>query len=242
MSNTKIFKVKIRSHVWRSLEEKGIALPPKPIWGRIPNFINASKAAENIVKTRVYREAKVIKVDPDSSLKNFRFKALLEDKVLVMPTPRIRKGFIILDPNNISHFKIKVSSTIRGAFLYGKIVEDPFTIPKIDLFVVGCVAVSKINGIRLGKGGGYSDLEYAILLESGSITKEIPIIALAHDLQVFDIAFPQEPYDAPVDYIATSTQFIKVINRASRPKGLICELLRGEHRKLNIINKLKKCN
>ncbi len=45
--------------------------------------------------------------------------------------------------------------------------------PPVDLIVAGSVAVNK-KGSRIGKGGGYSDLEYAIGREFGFV-KMVPI-------------------------------------------------------------------
>ena len=42
--------------------------------------------------------------------------------------------------------------------------EDP--IPHLDMLVLGSVAVSE-SGLRIGKGEGYADLEYAILRAKG---------------------------------------------------------------------------
>jgi len=241
LRNVKTIKANIRERIWGILEKRRISLPPKPIVGRVPNFIGADLAAFKVTKLRVFGKADVIKVDPDSPLKPFREIALKNNKILVMPTPRLRKGFLVLNPKHIPLSRISFASTIRGAFNYGRIVDDPYKLPKIDLFVVGCVAVSIVNGIRLGKGGGFSDLEYAILLESGKIDREVFTIALAHDYQVLKYPIPYEVYDAPVDFVVTPTRFLNVENRVERPKGLYCELLSHEHRVLSIVKKLNKC-
>ncbi len=58
-----------------------------------------------------------------------------------MPTPRLRNGFLILDPNKIPKGQYSKASLIHGV-KYGK----PCSInemPPIDLAVVGSVAVSK---------------------------------------------------------------------------------------------------
>lgn len=241
MPDAKPIKANIRKRVWKILEERKVALPPKPIIGRIPNFIGANVAALKVTKLSVFGKSEVIKVDPDSPLRPFRELALRDGKTLVMPTPRLRKGFLILNPNRIPSYKIRFASTIRGAFNYGEIVETPYNMPKIDLFVVGCVAVSVINGVRLGKGGGFSDLEYAILLEAGKINREIYTIVLAHDYQVLNSSIPFEVYDAPVDLVVTPSRTLRVKERIERPNGLYCDLLSKEHKELSIVKNLGKC-
>lgn len=241
MPNTRSVKASIRRYVWKILEERKVALPPKPIVGRIPNFIGANVAALKLSKLSVFEKSEVIKVDPDSPLRPFRELALKNGKTLVMPTPKLRKGFLVLNPNRITSHKIRFASTIRGAFSYGEIVENPYNIPEIDLFVVGCVAISIVNGVRVGKGGGFSDLEYAILLEAGKIGKNIYTIVLAHDYQVLNYPIPFEVYDAPVDLAITPSRMLKVKERIERPNGLYCNLLSKEHKELNIVKNLGKC-
>jgi 5-formyltetrahydrofolate cyclo-ligase len=41
----------------------------------------------------------------------------------------------------------------------------------VDLVVCGSVAVNR-SGVRLGKGGGYADLELALLVEAGLVSNQ----------------------------------------------------------------------
>ncbi len=227
--------------MWNILEKEGLALPPKPIYGKIPNFKGAFKASKILAETYVFRKAKTIKIDPDSPLRHIRKIALLQGKTVVMPTPRLHKGFAIVEPNTNVLRKANFASTIRGAMVLGKIINNPYDLPEVDLFIVGCVAVSQVNGVRLGKGGGFGDLEYAILLEAGKIDSNIPIAALVHDVQVLKYPLPKDAHDVPVDLIVTPSRKTSVIKRVSRPKGIICEKLSEEHSKLTIVKKLGKC-
>jgi len=94
--------------------------------------------------------------------------ALSQGKRLLTPTPRLRKGFLLLDPANIPRrslraastisgaFRLRAASTISGAFRNGRPVKLQ-DLPRVDLIVAGSVAVSP-QGCRIGKGGGYSEL------------------------------------------------------------------------------------
>ena len=100
---------------------------------------------------------------------NVRKSVLDSGKTLIMPTPRLREGFLVLDPDNISSSDYRKASTIKHSFTYGEKIA-PEDIPNIDMIICGSVAVT-VEGVRIGKGGGYSDLEYAILVELGKIDR-----------------------------------------------------------------------
>jgi 5-formyltetrahydrofolate cyclo-ligase len=218
-------KQRIRMDIWRLLEERGVARFPRPVYGRIPNFVGAEQAAERILELEDYQDARVVKVSPDSPQKHVRYRCLLDSKILVMPTPRLSEGFLLLDPSRIPRGRLEYASTIRGAFIYGR-KTHPRDLPRIDLIVTGSVAATK-DGLRLGKGGGYSELEYAILLEYGKIDLDISIATNIHDLQLVD-KLPKDPYDLTLGIIATPTKLIKVHAMKERPRGIIWELLDRE--------------
>jgi 5-formyltetrahydrofolate cyclo-ligase len=139
-----------------------------------------------------------------------------------MASPRLREDFILLDPKRIDPKNYAEASTISGAFRHGERL-GPSNL-KIDFKVTGSVAVT-VDGGRVGKGGGYSDLEYALLREFRCITEETPIATTVHDLQVVVWA-PMDPsHDMPVDYIATPTRLIETRTRKDRPRGISWNLL-----------------
>ncbi|RLG06783.1 MAG: 5-formyltetrahydrofolate cyclo-ligase [Thaumarchaeota archaeon] len=230
-------KQRIREYIWRLLEEKGVAKFPKPVYGRIPNFVGSEKAASKILELEEYRKARVVKVSPDSPQRYIRYRCLLDGKILIMPTPRLREGFLMLNPSKISRRNYEYASTIRGAFIYGEKIS-PEDLPRIDFIVTGSVAVTK-NGLRLGKGGGYSELEYAILMEYGKVEQSTPIATNVHDLQIVEW-LPREAYDLTVDIITTPTKTIKVERRHERPPGIIWNLLTDEKiREIAILERLR---
>ncbi len=222
----KSFREELRNRVWRLMEEKNIAKFPRPVFGRIPNFVGAEEAAQKLVQSDLFRKAKVVKVNPDAPQKPVREAVLKSNKILVMPTPRISKGFLLLDPRKISPNLYSYAATIQGAFKYGLPIE-PDEIPEIDLVVAGSVVVS-IYGERLGKGEGYSELEYSILKEFNKISDNTPITTTVHDIQVIDEHIHLEPWDFTVDYIYTPTRVIKCIGERKRPIGILWQYLTKE--------------
>ena len=222
-------KQEIRRLVWRRLVEAGVARPPFPVEGRIPNFAGAERAAERIAGLEEWRRARVLKVNPDSPQRPVRLRALREGKLVLMATPRIRKGFLLLDPSRIPSSQLSRASTIRGAFRYGLPLPTVSSllrvVEKVDMIVEGSVAVS-IYGDRLGKGHGYGDLEYGILTSLGLAGDKTPIATSVHDLQVFKQRLPQDPHDVPVDIIATPTRLVRAEEaRRRRPRGIIWSVL-----------------
>lgn len=142
-------KDEIRMRVWRLMEEKSFATFPKPVYHRIPNFVGAEKAAQNLRDLPEYKSSRVVFCNPDSPQRPVREMVLRDGKTLVMATPKLRQGFLLIDPKHLSATNILEASTIHGAFRFGRTVEPNAV--KVDLFVAGSVAVSP-NGGRLGKG------------------------------------------------------------------------------------------
>ena len=199
-------KEDIRTKVWRLMEDRGIARFPRPVFHRIPNFVGAEKAAQNLRELPEYKAARTVFCNPDSPQRPVRETALRDGKVVVMASPKLRKGFILLDPALIPQNRLLEASTIRGAFKHGHFIEPSKV--RVDLFVAGSVAVS-LDGGRLGKGTGYSDQEYALLKSSGGLASETPVVTTVHDVQIVE-KIPQDEWDIPVDVIVTPTRIIRV--------------------------------
>lgn len=227
----------IRRVVWSLMEDKGIAKFPKPVFGRIPNFAGAEQAASMLFEQMEYREAKVIKVNPDAPQRRVRLRVLLDGKTLLMPSPRLRCGFLILNPSRIRRELCGEASAIGGAFRYGRPCSLR-ELPQVDLIVAGSVAVS-VDGVRVGKGGGYSELEYAVLREIGAAAEETPIFTTVHDVQVVG-RVPQEPHDLTVDAIITPTRVVRVERSLRRPEGIFWEKIAPKQlREIPILRELK---
>ena len=230
-------KEEIRNYVWEAL--RPYALPPFPIKGRIPNFKGAREAAERLFKEPYWEKAVVVKSNPDSPQRWVRLGALEQGKLLLMATPRLREGFLLLDPKRIPESKYKEASTIRGAFKYGKklrTVDELRTVGRVDLVVEGSVAIDT-EGRRIGKGAGYGDLEFGILTELGLMDVNVPIATTVHDVQVLEPPLPQDPWDVPLSMAFTPTRSLK-FEPLKRPKGILWDLL--DPRKLEEIPLLKQ--
>ncbi|HKY08889.1 MAG TPA: 5-formyltetrahydrofolate cyclo-ligase [Candidatus Binatia bacterium] len=219
-------KNEIREEVWATLQEAKVARFPGAE-GRIPNFIGAEGCAKLLAEMPYWKKARVLKINPDSPQRAIRQRALAEGKTIYMAVPRLRseKPFIELDPKKLECSPYAASS-IKGATEYGR----PVTLAqmgKIDLVVCGSVAVNR-RGARVGKGGGYSDLEFALLIQEKKIGSKTPIVTSVHPLQIVEEEIPMTEHDIPLSAIVTPTQLIDVKARFPRPKGIYWKMLTRE--------------
>src|ERR687893_388967 len=161
-------KDQVRRAVWKAMDREGVSRFPGAE-GRIPNFAGAKPGAEKLAGPRTWKRVQVIKATPDSPQTHARRRALEEGKTLVMAVPRLRDQhpFRLLDPRRLSAKQVREAATIKGALRHGKVVADE-ELPDIDLVLCGSVAVN-LRGARVGKGGGFSDIEYGLLIEAGKI-------------------------------------------------------------------------
>jgi 5-formyltetrahydrofolate cyclo-ligase len=209
--------------VWREMEIRGVSRFPGSA-GRIPNFAGAEQAALHLRSVRAWREACVVKVNPDAPQLPVRRMALRDGKVLYMAVPRLRtlECFLELDPARLGP-RTRLAASIRGAEALGRPVRLE-AVPPIDLIVCGAVAVNA-QGARVGKGGGFSDLEYALLAEAGRVSARTPIATTVHPVQVLPYAIEMRPHDIPLDLIVTPEGPMPVRPSFPRPRGLDFEAL-----------------
>lgn len=229
-------KDEIRKRMWDRLQRRKVTRFPGPR-GRIPNFIGAEACAMLLAETAYWKTAKTLKVNPDSPQRAIRQKALAEGKTVYMAVPRLRseKPFIELDPKQLKCSPYTASS-IKGAGRYGRPVGLN-EMKRIDLVVCGSVAVNR-QGARVGKGGGYSDLEFALLTERRKIPPPTPIVTSVHPLQVIDDDIPMTEHDIPLSAIVTPDEVINIQAKLPRPKGIYWESL--EPSKIEEIPVLKR--
>lgn len=194
----------IRNMIWDTLNDKNLFLFPKPIYGRIPNFKGSTAAAKLLRNTDEWINSNVIFSSPDSAQKKVREYALKDKKVLIMASPKLKKGYLLINPIKIDK-REKMASTIEGAFKYGKSIK---TFPKVDMAVEGSVAVD-LKGNRLGKGGGYGDMELSFLFNQKAIDNKTPVVTTVHEMQIIDNV-PIEKHDEKINMIITPKRVIKL--------------------------------
>jgi 5-formyltetrahydrofolate cyclo-ligase len=210
-------KAALRSEVWAAMRSAGVARFPGAE-GRIPNFTGAEAAAERLRGTGEWQAAGTMKANPDSPQLPVRQRALQDGKTVYMAVPRLAEAepFFALDPD---HLRVppRAAASISGAAKHARRVSLAELEP-VDLVVMGSVAVSE-DGARLGKGGGFADLEFALASAAGLIGPLTVAVTTVHELQLQPAgSIPVTGHDVPVDFVVTHERVIDCrLLRADRP-------------------------
>jgi 5-formyltetrahydrofolate cyclo-ligase len=200
-------KAALRERVWRAMAVPGINRFPGAD-GRIPNFVGAERAADLLAGSDEWVAAKAIKSNPDAPQLPVRVRALKDEKLVYMAVPRLADPvpFFVLAPARLADPPARAAS-IKAASRSARTVAIADMSP-VDLVVTGCVAVG-LDGSRLGKGGGFSDLELALAAAAGLVDESTVVVTTVHDVQVQEAGtIPTVAHDMHVDVIATPVRLV----------------------------------
>jgi len=219
-------KQSLRERVWDELEDSGEARFPYPPHGRIPNFAGAGRGADRLTETDDWQRAETIKANPDAPQLPVRRAALRAGKTIYMAVPRLReqKPFLRLDPAEIEDFDH--ATTVGGSAELGVQVA-PEEMADVDLIVSGSVAVSEA-GVRIGKGEGYSDLEFAVLREFDPVDNGTPVVTTIHERQILGEDLAPDAHDVPLALLVTPKRVIRTGTPFDYPAGINWEALSEE--------------
>ena len=191
--------------------------------GRIPNFTGAEAAAERLRGLPAWQQAATLKSNPDSAQLPVRQRALEDGKTVYMAVPRLAgpEPFFALDPDHLPVPPRKAAS-ISGAARSARRVRL-LDLTAVDLVVMGCVAAGE-DGARLGKGGGFADLEFALASAAGLVGPATITVTTVHEMQIRPAgAIPVAEHDVPLDFIVTPDRVIDCrAGRGPRPASGIC--------------------
>ncbi len=200
-------KAALRAEVWDAMRAAKVARFPGAA-GRIPNFAGAEAAADRLRALPQWQAARTLKANPDSAQLPVRQRALEDGKVVYMAVPRLAapEPFFALDPDHLAEPPRKAAS-ISGAARSARRVTLTELSP-VDLVVMGSVAASA-DGARLGKGGGFADLEFALAVTAGLIGPHTTCVTTVHEIQVRQAGtIPLTGHDVPVDFVITPERII----------------------------------
>ncbi len=216
-----------RDRVWAAMSEAKVARFPGAR-GRIPNFTGAERAADRLAGTEEWGRTAALKANPDLPQLPVRAAALAAGKLVVMAVPRLRTAepFLLLDPDRLEAEGVtpRKAASIKGSDEHGRPLAVD-AVPRLDLVVCGSVCVNAA-GVRIGKGGGYSDLEMALGIETGWIDDRTTIATTVHPLQVVDGDLPETDHDFRVDLIVTPAELVRCAGaHRHRPPGILWDHL-----------------
>ncbi|KAL7671402.1 hypothetical protein ACOME3_006300 [Neoechinorhynchus agilis] len=225
-------KQKYRMLVWDLMEQKQETAFPRPCHHHVPSFKQREMAAENLAALCVFKQARVVKVNPSSAHEHARFLILASQKVLLMPSPDWKSApFYKVDPKFLSRKQIQRASTQAGAASLGSVLSvNALGNVHVDLMIVGSVAVNPMTGARIGEGAGYADLEYALMAQLGAVSERTVIATIVHESQlVTDLPGSlMTEHDLPVSIIATPKRVIFCHDTFQRPARIDMNLLSRE--------------
>ena len=164
--------------------------------------------------------------------------ALEQGKTLYMAVPRLRheQCFVELDPSAMGASPAE-ASTIAGAFRWGRPVYVEEMRP-VDLVISGSVAVNRM-GTRVGKGGGFADLEYGLAIAAGVVSPDTPVVSTVHPMQVLEEELPYTRHDVFLDYVVTADEIIECDGDMPRPSGIYWDdLTPSKIRQIPLLKKL----
>jgi 5-formyltetrahydrofolate cyclo-ligase len=212
-------KRSLRDEAWTALQDAGAARFPGARH-RIPNFVGAEAAADRLRATDIWRSAATMKANPDSPQLPVRQGALTDGIVVYMAAPRLaeEEPFFRLDPRQLDVSPRKAAS-ISGAAAAGQPVGLDQLEP-VDLVITGCVAVDR-GGARLGKGGGFADLEFAVAAAAGLIGPQTVVATTVHPSQIVAVGrIPMTAHDVPLDLVVTPDEVIRCDGTHQRPDSV----------------------
>jgi len=219
---------------------------PRPCHEKIPHFKGCGAAGYKLSRTREFRKASTVKVNPSLAQMPVRRHILSQGKVLLVPSPALgQEFFYLVDPSTWttkSRSKVYQAASKKGSAKLGvPLNEDWSSVNQIDLLVVASVAVCPVTGVRLGKGLGYAELEWGILTELGVVSDSTFVVTTVHDSQLVEMSSKamMRNHDLPVDMIVTPSTVIRVKERLNKPTcGVLWDEITQE--KLSEISVLRK--
>jgi len=220
----------VREQVWAAL--RAVARPDSRFHWDFSSFIadfeGSEACAERVRALASWDRADLVFITPDNSTEAVRHRAIEEGRRLLMTTYGIRRGFLYLEPGRVRPGEERYAATLDGMDALARPVTlaEISRLGTIGLLVTGGSAVN-LEGLRIGKGHGYFDLEWALLSEAGAVEATSEIVDVVHDCQVVDLPIDRAAHDVRVDWIVTPTQTIRV-DAGGHPLGkVLWELVAG---------------
>ncbi len=233
----------VRLKVWNEL--KKVAYPDSRFHFDFSEFIadfeGSEKATSRLIDLDIYKNSQVVFVTPDNCLETLRSQVIEDKKVLLTTTYGIRRGFVELLPEQVPNGLGKYAVMLDVIEKIGRLISLQEIKEKyiVDLLVTGGSAVT-LEGLRVGKGHGFFDIEWATMFTLGVVNTDTPVVDLVHDCQIVDEDFKPEPYDTVCDYIVTPSKVVHVESPQKPTGGILWDKLNPEMlQDISILEELK---
>lgn len=221
-----------RERVWNELRE--VARPDSRFAWDFSSFIadyeGSDEGANRLLQLAEDRGYSTWFITPDNNLDPLRKRLIEAGTPFVMPTYGIRRGFLRLDPADVPSGQEAFAATLDGMNRYASEIplqEMEASLEPFDCMVTGASFVTR-DGLRMGKGHGYFDLEWAMMRAVGLADENTAVVAVVHDVQILEDVDGRDvaaDHDTIVDAIVTPSQSILVDDPPPKPAGIRWPLL-----------------
>ncbi len=219
----------MRTRVWTELRK--VAHPDSRFHWDFSQFIadyeGSEEGAQRIRSLPAWQNSRLLFITPDNNLEPVRRLAIEDGKPFVMSTYGIGRGFLFLHPESVPAEKRHWAATLDGMERFARPVSlhEVRDLGRFNLLITGASAIST-QGVRMGKGHGYFDLEWAMFSETGCVDDNAVVIGAGHDCQVVDADLAANDLDTRVDIIVTPTRSIDIPQgQGHRPTRVVWDRL-----------------
>ncbi|OGQ96451.1 MAG: hypothetical protein A2521_08990 [Deltaproteobacteria bacterium RIFOXYD12_FULL_57_12] len=175
-----------KENIRKSLLAREAGHIPAPNWG---------KAAERVRGLVEYRQAGVVFAGPDTALDQVRINTLMDGKDLLLPTPGLKEGFLLIRPRRLPARQVRQAATFRQQLQLGERLAAATAAELTISFLVTDAVALDLQGGRLGDGQGFFDLAGAILAETDMLASTYTVVILTGSDRLVAGRLPQEPWD-----------------------------------------------
>ena len=223
-------KDRLRSQVWTALKTQGAAVGD-PV-GHIPRFVGAEQAAEHLAALPCWRQAQVVKCNPDRVQEPVRLRALQDGKRLYMAVPRLTKPrcFVALEAADLCRQGVELAVAATQSRRHAA-WPSWWLSKRCSALIWWWSAASpcRADGGRTGKGAGFADLELGMLRQFGLVQADTPVVTTVHAAQVVaEGQLPMLGHDWSLTWIVTPDGALATEPKRAQPAGIVWDEIRPE--------------
>ena len=103
----------LRKSVYDSIFNGGFSNRSNGDYGKIPDFKGSDIAAQTLAKSKEWKKSKTIFVSPDSAQTPVRYLALKDNKNLIMASPNLEHGLMMIQNITICLWTCSLKDLLR---------------------------------------------------------------------------------------------------------------------------------